>query len=165
MVQHNWNMRLFNLSQVVDHTTSSIWGQGWVTSYFLGFREGDLLRWGLYVDKLKSSHIRLIDNEESLVWTHTTWSINHKQGLQLYSINVFENNQSGGGRLFAISISPQSTNISCGFYWGWNIWPGTFFIAEESTNQVDVVYQCARSPTSFFQQNVVTGSKFKTMVG
>jgi hypothetical protein len=103
MVQHNWNMRLFNLSQVVDHTTSSIWGQGWVTSYFLGFREGDLLRWGLYVDKLKSSHIRLIDNEESLVWIHTTWPINHKQGLELYSINVFENNQSGGGRLFAIS--------------------------------------------------------------
>ena len=118
MVQPHWNIRLFNLSQVVDHTTSSIWGQGWVTSYFLGFREGDLLRWGLYVDKLKSSHIRLIDNEESLVWIHTTWSINHKQGLQLYSINVFENNQSGGGRLFAISISPQSTNISCGFYRG-----------------------------------------------
>jgi hypothetical protein len=75
-----------------------------------------LRRWGLYVDKLKSSHVRLIDNEESLVWIHTTWSINHKQGLQLYSINVFENNQTGGGRLFAISISPQSTNISCGFY-------------------------------------------------
>jgi hypothetical protein len=116
MVQHHWNMRLFNLSQVVDHTTSSIWGQGWVTSYFLGFREGDLLQWGLYVDQIKSSHVRLIDNEESLVWIHTTFSINHKQGLQLYSINVFENNQSGGGRLFAISISPQSTNISCGFY-------------------------------------------------
>ena len=56
------------LSQVGDDGRNSIWGQGWMLGVQLHLDAHLCGEWEGYVNNLRKSHIRLSEDEDSLIW-------------------------------------------------------------------------------------------------
>jgi len=57
-----------HLSSPADSSRSTLWSQGWNDPNRLGFSEDEKIELGRYIYYLNSSHIKLTDNEDELIW-------------------------------------------------------------------------------------------------
>jgi len=54
---------------VVDQASTYLWRQGWVNVEMLGLECENATPLNIYVDCLYKSHVRLKDEEDSLIWS------------------------------------------------------------------------------------------------
>jgi hypothetical protein len=47
---------------------TSIWSQGWKLANQVAMDEGQEVEWNIFTSALSSTHIRLFDQEDELVW-------------------------------------------------------------------------------------------------
>lgn len=59
----------FHLGKITNHAISILGRQGWIQAYFLGFEGEDEQIWERYLASLRSSHVRIHDTNDELIWT------------------------------------------------------------------------------------------------
>jgi hypothetical protein len=59
------------LNQITDPLQNTLWAQGWHLENILGIEGEDNRLMEEYIYSLRTSHIRLRDREDELVWIHT----------------------------------------------------------------------------------------------
>eukprot|EP01018_Ginkgo_biloba_P022058 Gb_03022 [translate_table: standard] len=99
-----------NGASVADPTRTSVWSQGWIRAGSTNFRGEDAQTWGIFVDRLKSSHVRLTENEDKLIWA--------KNPSALTWDNLQKRNIAGPGRCPLCKTSEETNNhliMECSF--------------------------------------------------
>ena len=68
VIQHIHLQGLYHLDQIVDPASTTFWNQGWMDAHRLGLRDAQVDAWNVYVNALWSSHLRLTDRPDELIW-------------------------------------------------------------------------------------------------
>jgi hypothetical protein len=71
LIQHLHSLGFTHLNTLADPNRSTLWSQGWTDPNRLGLSEEEKLELESYIYSLKSSQIRLTDNEDELIWDPT----------------------------------------------------------------------------------------------
>jgi hypothetical protein len=78
---------IFYLTQVSDPYTTNIWQQGWKNVETLGLHDPLSEPWNIYIFSLQSSHIRITEEEDELVWKKSPLG-NYTPKLGYISLNI-----------------------------------------------------------------------------
>ena len=70
--QHMNQKRYYHLNQLAFLLTSNMWKQGWREVINLEILENLMEVWYAYTNSLKTSHIRLTDSPDELIWAHAS---------------------------------------------------------------------------------------------
>jgi hypothetical protein len=73
LIQALHSQGIYHLNQIVDQGHTSIWSQEWLGP--ISRLEGENDQWSNYIQALKSSHIRIVDREDELIWKHAPLGI------------------------------------------------------------------------------------------
>ena len=69
MIYNLQSQGIHRLAHVADSNTTTVWHQGCKNKELLGLKEREADHWRVYVEQIKKNNIRIIDKNDTLVFS------------------------------------------------------------------------------------------------